>query len=174
MSEQAVRQYADGRRFSAPTTERWLRSDARDALLGIAEGLRLGENQLRDLLDAIEDIAARRGCAAGAVLQLEPVSAVLRGKLGRNDQVKALKAALRRLRYPQLTATEERLRQLARRLELPAAARLELPADLEGSEVTLILRAGSAAALCELLDAAAAAARRPELDEMFRVLGGES
>lgn len=173
MSEQAARDYARERHFSAATTERWLRCAARDGLLDLAVRLRLGENQFRDLLDLLEDCAVRHRCDARAVLELPPVSAVLRGKLGRNDTIKALKAALRRLRYPQLSATEERLKDLARSLALPRAVQIGFPDHLEGTQLTLTVQAGSATELRGLLGACARAAERAEVDEMFRLLDGQ-
>jgi hypothetical protein len=174
MSESAVRAYAAEKRFAYATLERWLAyaDGDRDALLDLAIRLRLGENQLRDLLDDIAAITARQGGGAAALLHDEALRAVLEQPLGRNEAIKALKQALRRLRYPQLNAAEQRLARLGKTLRLPAGVRLELPENLEGEHIALTLRASSAAELRAQAGALAAALRGEALDEMFAVLEG--
>jgi hypothetical protein len=175
MSEDSVRAYAAGKHFGAATVERWLAHDGagRDALLALAERLRLGENQFRDVLDTAEDVAARAGSSVAAVLGGADVSAALGADLGRNDAIKAVKQALRRLRFPQLSAAEERLQSLIGGLGLPAGATLEVPPNLEGRELRVTLRGRSAAELRTRAAGLAAALGRPEVDEIFAVLGGE-
>ena len=175
MSESAVRDYAAGRHFSPATVERWLAYDeaGRDALLALAERLRVGENQFRDVLDMAEDVAARAGSSIAMVLGGPEVSAALSADLGRNEAIKALKSALRRLRFPQLSAAEGRLQSLIGRLGLPAGATLELPQNLEGQELRVSLRGRSAAELRARAEGLAAALGRSEIDEIFAVLEGE-
>jgi hypothetical protein len=175
MSEDAVRAYAAMKHFGASTVARWLAHDdaGRAALLAVAERLRLGENQLRDVLDAAEDVAARTGGGIATVLAAEELRAVLGADLGRNDAIKALKGALRRLRFPQLSAAQGRLKALVGGLGLPGGASVELPQDLEGDELRITLRARSAADLRSRAERLAAALRGAAVDEIFDVLGGE-
>lgn len=175
MDERGVAAYAREKRFSAPLTERWLAVGEADAaaLLGVARRLRLGENQFRDVLELAEGIAARRACAMADVLALDPVRSVLEGPLGRNEAVKALKLALRRLRYPQLTEAEERLGRLVKALRLPRGVRVEFAPHLEGSRVTVIVEAQSAPTLRAHAAALAEALACDEVDEIFRLLEGE-
>ena len=175
MSEDRVRSYAQAKRFSRATVERWLARPAcdRDALLDLAVRLRLGENQVRDLFDLLEDIAARSGTAPGEVLASSAVSSTLSGGLGRNEAIKALKSVLRRLRYPKLSEIEERLAALGKSLRLPAGAVISFPQHLEGEHVSVTLRAASPAELRAQAAALALAVGRIEIDEMFRLLEGE-
>lgn len=174
MAEDAVWAYAAARRFGPITTQRWLRHTQpdRDALLRLTERLRLGENQFRDVLDALEDIAARRNTTLAALVVMSPLATVLDGGRGRNQTLRALRDALRRLRYPQLTTTETALASLAKRLRLPAGVRLEFPENLEGDQVSITICATSAAELRDRAAAVAAIAGRPEIEEMFRLLEG--
>jgi len=174
MSDDEVRRYADGRRFAAATRDDWLARPAleRDALLGLAEALRLGENQFRDVLDDLTAIAARQQVGLAEVVVGAPVQAVLQRGLGRNEAIKALKQALRRLRFPQLHAAEGRMAGLVRQLALPAGVGVELPPELEGEQITIALRARSAAELRAQAIALAAALTSGALDEMFAVLEG--
>ena len=174
MSESAVSAYAVEKRFAAATVTRWLALAAgdRDALLDVATRLRLGENQLRDVLDDLAAIAARRDCSIAAALDDAELRAALQRPLGRNEAIKAVKQVLRRLRYPQLSAAEQRLAELGRSLRLPAGVHLGLPEHLEGEHVTVTLRARSAADLRSQAQTLAAALQGGALDEMFAVLGG--
>jgi hypothetical protein len=176
MTEVAIRAYARDRRFGDKTVKRWLAQEDRDAaaLLALAQRLRLGENQLLDVLEALEDVAGRQGGDFRSVLEHETVRPSWQGTLGRNEAIKALKSGLRQLRFPQLGAAERRLQGLAKRLALPAGVRLQLPPNLEGGWVDLSIRAGSAPQLRRQLEALSAAVRRPEVEEIFDVLDGVS
>src|SRR5512144_2798240 len=129
MSESQVRAYAAERHFGTALVERWLGQKPvdREALLGLAVQLRLGENQLRDVIDDLTAIGARRNCGPAAVLGIDEVRAVLARRLGRNEAIRALKQALRRLRYPQLSAVERDLAARVKALRLPAGVRVDLP-----------------------------------------------
>jgi hypothetical protein len=174
MSESAVRAFADERRFAVATRERWLAQAPadRDVLLALATRLRLGENQFRDLLDDLTAIAARQATDLATIVSAPTLQSVLARSLGRNEAIKALKAALRRLRYPQLDTAEQRLAALGKQLHLPSGVRVELPENLDGEQLVLTLRASSAAALRAQVAAAAVALQGAALDEMFAVLEG--
>jgi len=174
MSESAVRAYAAEKHIGAALLSRWLAQPTadRDALLELATPLRLGENQLRDVLDDLVAIGARRACGIGAVLADDALRAVLGRGLGRNDAVKALKRTLRRLRYPQLSGAEQRLAELTRSLGLPSGVGIELPENLEGEHIGVTLRARSAAELRAQARAVAAALQDGAVDQMFAVLEG--
>jgi hypothetical protein len=175
MSETAVRAYVRERRFSSATSNRWLQQNAadRDAMLALAERLRLGENQFRDLLDQLQDVAVRQRSSVAAVLENDPLADVLRRTLGRNEMVKALKQCLQRLRYPKLTATEDRLKQLVRCLGMPPGVEVLLPENLGSSCLSFTLRVSSPDELDRCAAALATAARGAEMQEIFRVLEGD-
>ncbi len=174
MSEPGVRAYAAEKRFSAATLARWLAQPPvdRDALLELAARLRVGENQLRDILDDLAAIGSRHGCGIASLLQRDDLRAVLGRPLARNEAIKALKQALRRLRYPQLSTAEQRLATLGTSLRLPAGVRIELPENLEGEHIAVTLRARTAAELRAQARAVAAALGGSAVDEMFALLEG--
>jgi hypothetical protein len=175
MSEEAINTYTQAKHFGAPTVARWLQCGQadQDALLEIAEALRLGENQFRDVFDQAQEIAARRQCSMGEVLRTQPVRDVLARGLGRNDALRALKQSLHRLRYPQLAAVEERLAGMTKGLGLAPGSEFRFPENLEGEEVSLHLKAKSAAQLRQQVQRLATALQRPEVDEIFRLLEGD-
>jgi hypothetical protein len=171
----AIRAYAGEKHFGPATLERWLEQPPAGgaALLDIATRLRLGENQFRDVLDDLVAIGARQGCDIAEIASGTTLRAVLARGLGRNEAVKAFKAALRRLRYPQLSATEQRIDELGKSLKLPAGVRLELPENLEGEHVVVTLRARSANELRAQARAVVTVLQGAALDEMFALLDGE-
>lgn len=175
MPDAAIRAYARAKHFSPATLERWLgcTPSDRQALLSIAEALRLGENQFRDVFDQAQQIAARRQSDVAEVLSMTPIHDVLARGLGRNEAIRALKQSLRRLRYPQLAATEARLASVTKSLGLPPGVEVRFPENLEGEEISLHLRAKSAAQLRERVASLTSAMERAEVDEIFRVLGGD-
>jgi hypothetical protein len=168
-----IRAFAREHRYSAATIERWRALDPPDglALLELAQELRLGENQLRDLWEWTEEIAQRDHWSLAQVLALEPVAAPRRNRsAGRNDRLKLIKAALRRLRFPQLAATEERLAGLVRELNLPGNIRVTFPEFLEGDDIRIEIVADSVASLKAVADRLQAAAEAPACTAIFQIL----
>lgn len=164
------------RPLSPATTVRWMTLPERDglALADLAEELRLGDNQLRALWDWAEDIAARDGTDLAAVLDEEMVRAARAADVSRNDRLRRVREALRRRRFPQLVATEDRLRDLLNRLALPRDVRATLPSALEGDAVRFEFEVRSAGRLRELGLALVQAAETESCEEIFRQLGEAS
>ena len=158
-----LEEYAKEGQIKPATVERMrvLGRESCDAVVDLLVPLKVSENQLRDFLDLREDTAARRGATVADVLTDDEIEAVRRREIGRSDKIKALKACLRRLRYPQLSAALDTIELLKREMELPRSCTLELPENLEGDEVVVTLRASSVAQL------------RSRVDALQRALGGE-
>ncbi len=170
--EVQIRTYTAERTYSPATVDRWLRLAPPDAaaLLALARELRLGENQLRDLWDWAEEIAARDGICVSQVLTAGPLAdARTRGR-GRNDTLKAIKGALRRLRFPQLAAVEDRLSALVRELGLPRNVRVTLPEFLEGDQLHIHIVAESTNTLRHAASALLQAADTVACQQIFTLL----
>lgn len=169
----AIRAFAGARMYSPATTERWLRLAPHDgdALLQLARELRVGENQLRDLWNWAEEIGERDRLTLSQVFASEPIAAARARELGRNDKLKLIKAALRRVRFPQLTAVEDRLAELVRTLHLPRNVRVTLPEHLEGDQVRIEIVAHTIGAWRTAAAALLAAADTPAGAELFALLG---
>ncbi len=167
-----IRTCVQERRYSVATLERWLALPKPDArgLVDLVQELRPSENQLRDLWDWAEEIGHRDGLSLAQVLALEPVTKARRSRnLGRNDKLKLLKYALRRLRFPQLAATEERLAALVRELHLPRNVRITFPEFLEGDEVRVEIVADSVASLESAAERLRVAAQAPACTAIFQL-----
>ena len=100
--------FAGARRLRAEIEARWQALKEADgiALLDLAEDLRLGANDFRDILEWAEEIAARDSSSIRTVLDAEEVRSARSRARGRNEKVKLVREALRRLRFPQLAARE--------------------------------------------------------------------
>ena len=166
------RAFAADRRYGEATLERWSRLEPDDAaaLLGLVQELRPSEHQLRDLWDWVEEIAAREHLRLAQVLALAPVASARQRDIGRNDKLKQLKGALRRLRFPQLSTAEDQLAMLIQALQLPRHVRLIVPEFLEGDTVRVEITVNSVAALQAAADALRAAAANPACEQLFAVL----
>ena len=169
----AVRAYGAERHYRSATLERWAALPAGDAaaLLDLAQDLRLGENQLRDLWEWASDVAGREQVSIGAVLALDAVAVARRQPVGRNDRLRLVRSALRRLRYPQLSALEDRLADLVRRLDLPRGVSVTLPEFLEGDAVRIEIVATDPDRLRAAAERLARAADSPACRELFVLLG---
>ncbi|HEV8715043.1 MAG TPA: hypothetical protein VGX03_19710 [Candidatus Binatia bacterium] len=135
--------YAQHKHLSAQTLARWQAWTEEDqaALLMLAEELQLGENHLRDFLDWLEETVLRDGGTIRGVLSQPEVSRPLATKLSRNDKLKAVKDALRKLRYPRLSRLEEDLKSAVKALDLGGRVRVSFPPSFEGDEVMVEITA---------------------------------
>lgn len=170
--EASIRAFAAERKYRDATVDRWLCLAPADraALLDLAQELRLGEHQLRDLWEWAEDIAVRDQSSLAQVLAVDLVAAARRRKLGRNDKLKLIKAALRRLRFPQLSSVEDRVAALVRQLGLPRNVRVILPEFLEGDALRVEITAESASALRAAVAGLLQAADTRTCAEIFELL----
>lgn len=166
---QRVGAFAAAHRLPPALAERWhgLAAADAEALADLAEALRLGENHLRDVLEWAEEIALRDGGGVADVLRRPAVVAALGRDLGRNEAVKAVREALRRLRFPRLVAAEERFERALRALRLPANVRLVAPPNLRDTELRLEIRAGDAESLRGVIDEL----RGRDFGEVFAAIG---
>lgn len=163
--------YAERRNLRDATVHRVRALDeaSRAALLALVVPLALNDNNLRDVLDFLEDIAARRDTVVAEVIESAEIAALRRRDMGRSDRIRELKSCLYRLRYPQLSAALQRIEELRRSLHLPNRVLLELPENLEGDELTITMKAGSAQQLRDLVAATARAFERDEIETIFAV-----
>ena len=133
--------YARRKRLSDTTLARWQAWPATDraALFSLLQDLQCGENHLKDLLDWFEEIAARDERTVADILEQRELRSARATPGSRHDKLKAVKTALRKLRYPHLTRLEENVRQAVKALDLGRTGQLSFPPDFEGDEITVTL-----------------------------------
>ena len=177
MSDERIRDYAKEKGFHPQTLARWLHWEPqdRDALCGLAVGLKIGENHLRELMDWLEEIALRDRCGIHQLLtQKEMTDIGSDPRLGRADKLKRIKEQIRRLRFPRLSRIEDTIRARTQELKLPPAVRLSVPFGLEGGKLRVEISASTAQELKKLISQLAEAADRDSIKEIFRMLAGET
>ena len=167
-----VAAFSDERRYAPATLERWLRLNETDArgLLSLAASLRLSDNQLRDVWQWAEEIAQRDQRSLAEVLGAPALVALQARPLGRSDKIKLLKAELRRLRFPELVAGEQRAADLVAALALPRHVRALLPANLNADAIEFTVLATSPESLRAGAAALLAGAARIECAQLFALL----
>ena len=133
--------------------------------------MRLSDNQLRDVWQWAEEIAQRDQRSLAEVLGAPALAALLARSVGRSDKVKLLKSELRRLRFPELAASELRAAALVVALALPRHVRTTLPTNLNADAIEFTVLATSPASLRAGAAALLACAARSECAQLFELLG---
>lgn len=166
-------EYASRKRLSERTGSRLLTLSEKDGLAFFycLEDLGCGENHTKDLLDWVEEIAIRDECRLEDVLNGEAVSRARAVRGTRNDRLKAVKRALRKVRYPRLTRLEEDAKATIRALDLPRSMKVSFPDHFEGNGVTLTLEAANTAELAELVGQLQKLVAQGSFDPVFNVVG---
>ena len=170
-----ITSYARERGIHAQAVERWLALGEGDqrALLDLARGLRLGGNHFNDFLDWCVEISLRDGCPIAGIIAGKELGPTLSdSRMGRNDRLKHAKEALRRLRYPRLTRTEDEVRSRLRGLKLDPRIRITVTPGLEGG-LTVELQAGSVEALARLARELESLAGDGTAKEVFALMEGK-
>jgi hypothetical protein len=154
VSAEQIPAYAQAKRLTPQTLARWQAWTEADqeALFALVYELQLGENHLKDFLDWCEECVLRDGGTIAALLARSEIHQPLTAKLSRNDKLKAVKEALRKVRYPRLSRLEEDLRGAVKALDLGGRVRILLPPSLEGDEVTVEIKARNVQELNDSLE----------------------
>ncbi|MDE0206759.1 MAG: hypothetical protein OXP66_12115 [Candidatus Tectomicrobia bacterium] len=97
----------------------------RQAVLPLFTTLQLGSNRAQECAAHIDEVCQRDDCTAVALFERLGIAALLADPRSSGPQKReAVRQALRQVRYPQLTAHEQRFREAARRLRLPPSVSL--------------------------------------------------
>ncbi len=154
----------------AARTATWTDAE-RGVLAAIVAALRPSPHHLGDVLDWLEDVAARDGVRPASVLDAPALRAAFASSGSAPDRWKRWKEALRRLRYPRLAAREHAFAAAVRALDLPHAVTIAPPAAFEGGVVTLAIRAATLEELATSLDGLARARESGALARLFALVG---
>ena len=175
MSESAFRGYAESKGFHPQTLARWHSWPVADrlALAELALALKIGENQLRDLMDWSEEIVLRDGITVAALLTGKAVDDIATDpRLGRADKVKKIKESLRRLRFPRLAQIEDEIQSKIRALKLQPEIRVSVPPGLEGGRLQIEFSVTNQMDFKRLAEKLSVAADSSAIGEIFALLGG--
>ncbi|MBI2091242.1 MAG: hypothetical protein HYT78_21295 [Deltaproteobacteria bacterium] len=168
--------YAKEKGFHQQTLERWLNlAEAdREAILGLAQGLKPSENHLRDFLDWLDEISLRDGLSPRDVLSSEPLVRIFSDpRLSRSDKLKRIKEEVRRLRFPRLSRIEDAIQQTVRDMGLSSRIQVIIPPGLEGGTVTVQLKSASYEELKRLVVELGRASETDRARRLFELLRGD-
>jgi hypothetical protein len=167
--------YLRARGFHEQTVTRLrsLRAEDQQALMNMIVALRMGHNHVRDVLDWLDEIALRDGGSIATILTHATFGEILTDpRLGRNDKLKRVKEELWRVRFPRLSRMETEIAARIRALKLGPQTQVATPPGLEGGYLTVQLKAANREELRRIVAALAQAVEKPEVDEIFELLGG--
>ena len=133
--------------------DRWLGlpQDDANALLTIAEGLKLRTGQFVVAFETLTEIAARDGTTIAKTLGRQESRRIIDGDGSAPGKARALLDTLRVIRFPRLQEMLERLNAQVRALGLPPGLRVILPSDLATDELRIEIAAHSGLELENLL-----------------------
>jgi hypothetical protein len=177
MLREAILTYGKAKEFHQQTLERWLRLTEADqqALLSLAQELRIGENHLRDFLDWLEEISLRDGISFSLVLSGESLLRILSDpRLDRNEKLKRVKEELRRLRFPRLAGIEAQIQKRIREMKLKPQIHMSVPVGLEGGALTIQVRATSYEEMKSLVGELVQLSDGEQMKQIFALLRGEA
>jgi hypothetical protein len=144
--------------------------EERVALAAVVAALHPSARHLTDILDWLDDIAARDRVRPAAVLADPDLQAVLRFRGSAPDRLKRWKERLRRLRYPRLAAREAAIADLVRAMDLGRVIVVTPPPGLEGAVVTVAIAARSTSELASALACLHDRIARGDVDRLFALL----
>ncbi len=144
--------------------------DARAVLAGVVAALRPSARHLSDILDWLDDVAARDGTSPGAALADAELGRIVAAGGSAPERLKRWKERLRRLRYPRLAARERAIADQLRAMDCGPDVVITPPPSLEGGVATITIRARSAAELAAAVERLRAGIARGDVDRLFRLL----
>ncbi|MBI5062213.1 MAG: ParB N-terminal domain-containing protein [Desulfatitalea sp.] len=121
-----------------------LQSMADDAaakeLVALFQELQLSLNRQREVLEWIQGIAGREGVQPQEVITAEPIAQWRHDpQMDRGQKTQLIRHYLKKRRYPEITAYEERYQQAVKELKLAEGMQLVAPQHFEGQKYTLHL-----------------------------------
>jgi len=142
-------------------------------LAEIVFALKVSENQLRDAMDWLEEIALRDQSTIHEILGGSVITEIHTDpRLGRADKVKRIKDQLRRMRFPRLAETEDAIQKRIQSLKLQPEIRVSLPPGLEGGRIQVEISAASREELKRASKKLSDATENELTAEIFTLLSG--
>ncbi|UCF38205.1 MAG: hypothetical protein JSU96_04945, partial [Acidobacteriota bacterium] len=149
---------------------RW--SKAEQALFtGVVERYQLGRNKQKQLWELLADLRTSERANLTQLWVEWGISAIEESPDIRHEQrFPLIRQRIWELRYPVRSEYRKRLETYRRALSLPSGVQLQVPEDLEGDKVTLVLTADSADRLRDSVRALSKAVENEALDQIFDLI----
>ena len=129
----------------------------------------LGQNKQKELLDDLWEIGRRESVQVRRILQrVEIRRALASAGLSPFQKAERVRHTLKKLRYPRLSAREEKFAAALRRIGWPKGIAIQPAPFFEDRDITVSFRFRSREELTACLVKLAAAAEHVEVDDLFR------
>ncbi|NOY77548.1 MAG: ParB N-terminal domain-containing protein [Calditrichaeota bacterium] len=111
---------------------------SRLAMVRLFQSLNLGKNRQKEFFALLRDVALLEKSTLAELLQREEITQILGDEsISLGQKTQRVRERLRRWRYPNLTKTEVRFRDILRGLRLPPGIQLRPPQNFEGDKFRL-------------------------------------
>ncbi len=141
----------------------------RSAVLAVLKALRCSASIQVEIVEHIHEIAIRDEKACAEVIETPKVREILVSKeLNHRQKTQALRELLAELRYPRLSARQERFRREIESLGLPPPVRIIPPPAFEGDNWRIELSFAGPEELRKVLDSAGALVESDRLETLLK------
>lgn len=141
--EQGLQEYVVRQNLSLSTSILFssLDKEGQGAILPLLEALHPGENRVKEIITFVREISLRHGVSVSSVLANEEIGKIINDQdTPRNQRLEQLRRIVKEIRFPRLTAMEEKFSQYKRSLSLPPHITFHPPPFFEGEEFRMELR----------------------------------
>ncbi len=140
-----------------------------EALSRLFNALMPSLSHQKQILTLVREISSITGLSIPSLLQESFVVNILcRSELSRSQRIDALLDALRRARYPKITAFEDQFCRLVGSLELGGGIQILPPKDFEGNRFSILLRFQTLPEIEAHLKRLEGAVKRPEFKAILK------
>jgi ParB family chromosome partitioning protein len=134
----------------------------------LLKSLKLSQSKQTEIIAWIQEISMREDIQPAEVSRAEEVKKILeRPDMNRNEKSSALRAYLKRRRFPNLTKAEERFSREAQALKLGEHIRITPPSNFEGGPYLLRMTFKTVAEVNQRLEALKVIAGNPALKRLL-------
>jgi hypothetical protein len=118
-----------------------LDKDGQRAILPLLDALRPGENRVKEIISFLQEVSLREGVSVSSLLACDEIKEIIDDQEApRSQRLEQVRNALKRMRFPRLTAMEEKFADYKRSLSLPPQLSFHPPPFFEGEEFRMELR----------------------------------
>jgi hypothetical protein len=152
--EQGLQEYLVRKNLSLSASARFLHLDKDDqrAIIPLLEALRPGENRVKEIVSFLREISLRDGVSVSSLLASEEIREILDDQDAQRPQrIEQLRKILKHMRFPLLTAMEEKFAVYKQSLSLPPQISFYPPPFFEGDQFRMELRFKDVRQLRELV-----------------------
>jgi hypothetical protein len=177
MARDFVLQYAAERKIEGDLLLRLQNLDEEELgpAVELIRALHPSANTLRELLRLADEISVRDEIRWTEVFKREAANCILSDeRLNRKDKYQRLRAQLEEWRYPVLSGIKAKLREVEAEIVRKFGVNVDLPVDLEGDELKVLIEFRSCQELLDVAKRLESVAGSEELREVFALLKGST